>query len=915
MTKKVLVVAEKPNQAKEYTIALSKVEGGTFKKYEGYYENNRYIITYGVGHVLTSKQPKEYAEFGGWNWESIPFVPPKNSDELDYIPIERTKQQLAAVKKQFQRKDIEYVVNAADAEREGELIFWEMYHYAKSNFPVKRLMISTLVTADIIEGFKDLKEEDFYLNRKEEAYARQYADWLLGPNMTVAMTIKASMGRTLHVGRVQTPTLAILVQRYLEIENFVPKKYYEIEAEFGGKYKGMWFKKKLSETRFETKEEAEAVVNKIKGKTGKVVKKDVNETKESPKTLFNLNDLMQIGNRKFSYNGDKTLAIAQLLYEKYKILSYPRSDSRHLANVQVKELEPTLNALKIPAYEDFVTHILHEGIKVTKQFVDDKKVSDHHAIIPTKTKPNINQFVSETVGEGKNKITVTVQDLKNIHDVVVRRFLAVFYPSAIYEKTEIVTEVENETFKTSGKILVDPGWKVVYGKDVDEEEDTKKGGKEKDKTLPPIDKDEENETSQTKLLDKETKPRPHYTEADLYGIMEDVKRMGIEEEELLEKLSETKASLGTSATRANIVKGIINRGYAEMKGKALIPTKLGIDLIEVAPDDFKTPEITANWEEKMIDIKEGKVTRKEFQRDIREYVTNTILSLKNKTLEVKFENVNEGKTIGECPTCHTPIKEKKTVYGCGTQQCFIIGKTVGGKSITESHINALLTKQETPVIKGIKKKDSKDKFDAKLILKDGKIQFAFPSPTETGMKCPKCGGRVFEGDKGYFCEFANKSCFVKVSKKILEKTITKKQVETLMKDSITGVIEGFKGAKGPFSAKLKIDDAEKRINFSFEGITKETKKSTLECPFCKKGKITENDKAFGCSNWQECKGFTLWKRGSKKLSFKSVEKLIADGETEVINDFVKNDNGKQAYSGYYEWNKSSNKIEFKFPKK
>ncbi|MED3831612.1 DNA topoisomerase, partial [Priestia megaterium] len=396
-------------------------------------------------------------------------------------------------------------------------------------------------------------------------------------------------GRRLPVGRVQTPTLSLLVQRRLEIENFKPKDFFELKVNFNNKYEGMWFKDAKGNTKFELKSDAEAILNKINGKTGKVTVKDVIEQKVNPKELFDLGSLQAEANKKFGFTMQKTLDVAQVLYDKYKVLSYPRTDSKYIMNSQVPELPQLLQAVNSTKYSEFVTNIISRNIPISKNFVNDKKVSDHYAIIPTKKSLNL----SEVTDEVKNKqVIATKEDIENIYDLVIRRFLAVFYPEAIYEKTEIVTEVEGETFKTNGRILKDPGWEVVYGKDaVDVEEDSDN----EEKTLPPIDKGEENSITKSDLLTKQTKAKPHYTEGTIGKAMENAKDY-IEEAALKKEMKEADAGLGTVATRAQIIENLIARKYVIRKGKQIIATDLAVKLIEIAPDRLKSPEVTAQWE-------------------------------------------------------------------------------------------------------------------------------------------------------------------------------------------------------------------------------------------------------------------------------------------------------------------------------
>lgn len=906
---KILVINEKPDQSKNFVKALQKE--GAFTRNNGYFENDKYVVAFAFGHILSSKQPSDYEEFGGWKWSAIPFFPPNG--DLDYQVAEKSKApQLKVLGELLKRKDIDLVVNATDAGREGELIFWEIYDYFKSKLPVKRLWISSLVEKDILDGFINLKDEPFFLPKRAAAYSRQYADWLLGMNLTVGFSIKANMGRALHVGRVQTPTVAILVQRKQEIANFTPHDYFEIEAEFGAKYKGKWFKEQLSNTKFDKKEDAEALVAKVNGKNGTVVEKSVEEEKENPKTLYNLADLQREANRKFSFTAKKTLDVAQQLYEKYTVLSYPRTDSRHLGTVHVPELKPTLEAVAVGDYEKFVDEILAKGIKTSKHFINDDKVSDHHALIPTKKTPDYREFSDDP------KAGVTKDDLIKIYDLVVKRFLAVFYPAALYEKTEIVTEVEGETFKTSGKILVSAGWKEIYGAEVEDEEDEeeapKKGAKEKVKVvkLPPIAKGETNAVNETELQAKQTKPPSHYTEGGLIGIMENPRRL-LDDEDLKEAMKEAGAGLGTQATRQDIIENVIKRGYVERKGKTLIATELAEKLISIAPIELKSPEITAEWEQKLMDMEKSKMERETFEAGIRDYVMKNLEELERAELSISFGHVSDGKAIGTCPVCKGEVKEKRSVFACDTPNCLVIFKEIAKKKISEAQAKQLLTKGETTELKGFKSKAGKS-FAAKLVIKEGRVAFGFAEQTneETNLICPTCRGKMIDKGTRVECENSTQEQrHITIFKTIAGKTLTEKHIEQLINQGETDVIEGFKSKAGKaFTAKLKRSG--EKIEFVFDNAPKaETKETALTCPFCG-GAVTENAKAYGCSNWKEknCK-FSVWKvMSGKTMTEKIVKELIEQKKTSKIDGF-KSKAGKE-FSACLVLNMDAKKIDLAF---
>lgn len=792
---KTLVVAEKPSAARAFKAGLAKY--GSFKDGKQCYISDKYIITWVRGHVLTLKEPTDYG-YKRWSLNTLPIYPP--NDNFEYKVNGYVKDLFNGIKDVIEKynNEIELVINACDAEREGDLIFWEIYDYFKLKQPVKRFWESSVMTPSNIQNIIEnkLKGNDFMLPRRSAAYGRQFADWLLGMNFTVGFTVKASAGRTLHIGRVQTPTLAIVVNREKEIQNFVVKDYFEIEANFG-KYKGMWFKDKLGNTRLDTKKEAEVIVDKIQDKEGLVTKKEVKEVPEPHKFLYNMTALQQEASKKLGFSPDRTLEIAQVLYEKHKILSYPRTSSKVIGEGHVKDLPNILNAINVGEYSQYVKEILNKGIRTTKRFVDDSKLSDHHALIPTE------------VGV---KLSALSPDEKNLFDLVVKRFLSVFYPDALYEKTEVETTVEGETFKTSGRVLIDAGWKVVYGTENDNEDDEDDEDKKekKDATLPPIELNEKNQVSKVDCKSKKTQPPKRFTDAELLGIMENPKKL-LEDKELQDVLTKVKAGLGTDATRANILKEIISKGYiqTQKKGKAAVlhPTEVGMKLIEVVPESLTSPEITAGWEQKLYDIVEGKNDLKSFMEDIRSFIEKELDELKNNSLDTDFANVNDVKVEdATCPDCNSQVYEKKfgkyELYVCNNHKreepCFNVWKKTIGKTLTHSHIKQLCQKKETTEIKGFVKKD-KTKFDAKLVW----------------------------------------------------------------------------------------DSSDKKVKL---GQKEGPKNTELICPFCKKGKISENSKAFGCSNWKEGCKFTFWKSG-KVITEKVVQELIETGNTKPLK--LKNKNGKE----------------------
>lgn len=907
---KTLFYCEKPSQARDYATVLEKE--GAFKRENGYFESSKYIITWAFGHMMKTKQMQDYEDFNGWAWEAIPYYP--KGDELTFYPNPNSESQVNIMKKQFIRNDVDLIINAGDAGREGELIFWEVYHYAKCDKPVKRMWISGLLEKDILDGLKDLKDDTFFEPIKDAAYTRQYADWLLGMNLTVGFSIKANMNRALHIGRVKTPTIAILANRRAEIENFVPKNYYELEANFGDKYNGKWFKDKLSETRFETEEEAKKIADLINGKNGKVVKKDVVEKKVKPKSLYNLSDLQAEANKKYGYTTTSVLDAAQVLYEKYKFASYPRTSSRHIGTAFVPELEKMLKTIKIPEYEKFIDEILDKGIKVNKSFVDDDKLGDHHAIVPTMIKPDLSSIQDEMKG---GKVLVTKEQIKNVYDLIARRFISVFFEPAVYEETSIVTEVEGETFKTSGKIMKEIGWKKVYGKDDGDDEEEELNSKKKQKeekiemqTLPPIDLNEENQVKGQEMKPKETKPPKHYEEGQLVQIMENPRKL-LDDDELKDVLKVTEAGLATEATRAGIIESIVYGGYAERKGKYMIATDLAMKMIQIAPESLRSPIVTAQWEQKLLDMEKRKYTKEEFVSELQTYVKEVIEELQSRTLDVSFENEgNKGEIVGVCPICKGKVKETRGTFKCDTPDCLTIFKKIAQKEIKITQVKQLLTKGETSMLRGFKNKEGKS-FAAKLVIRGGEVKLETSSELE--IKCPKCEANLVGTEKVVKCP--NEDSHLVLFTTIAGKKISEKDIKKLVENGETDLIKGFVSKKGSkFDAKLKLNDTGK-TEFVFEERKAVEKKETdIKCPLCG-GAVTDNGKAFGCENWKEkdCK-FVAWKvMSGRPMSAKDYQKILEspDMKTESKLEGFVSKAGKP-YGAIVKYNKENKRFEFVF---
>jgi DNA topoisomerase-3 len=782
--------------------------------------------------------------------------------------------------------------------------------------PVERLWLQSKEDSDILKAFENLKHDSFYAPKREASFARQYADFLLGHNLTVAFSVKVSS--LLHIGRVQTPTLSLLVKRRLEIEGFVSKDYYELSAEFGSKYSGKWFKDNKSNVKFDEKDKMNEIADKIKGKTGKVISKTVNPTNEKPKELFNLGGLQKEANRKLGFTAKKTLEVAQELYDKYKVLSYPRTSSAYLMDSQVASFPQILKSMSVEQYKEFTADIIAAGIPTGKHFIDNKKVTDHYAIIPTKKQVNWSEFQDDL------KSGVTKKELASLYDLVAKRFLSVFYPEARYEKTEIVTEVEGETFKTGGRILIDLGWKKVYEKEK-ETEPVEKKETEEDKELPIIEDGETNEVTVVKPESKQTKPPSHYNDATLVAAMESAKDY-LEEDDLKDDLKDAgvKIGLGTEATRDTIMENLFVRNYAERKGKQIIATDLGVKLIKIAPINLKSPEITAIWEAKLKKMENNEFDRDEFEREIREFVNEAIEELKVKEIDEVFSNRNQGEVIGKCPKCGGDVSEFSKGFACPTSTkevtCVRIWKIVLGKEITTKDAQQLLLGEKTKLYKGLKTKEGK-KFDAHFKLKAdySGIDFVFPSAEKIGVDCKKCGKAVLKYPKFAACETNTREvpCF-SFPAEYGGRKLTNKDLKDLVINGETGFVKfvsNKNNVKKDYEAKLTID-SDNKIGMQFKsnsnGEQKEKvveKETNINCPKCKKAKVLEKGKTYKCES-KECDFFIFREIASRILTEEEFETLIKTGEIGPLKGFMSK--AKKPFDAKLSWNDKDKKIELKF---
>ena len=718
---KTLVIAEKPSVARDLTGALP----GTFENNESYYESEDTIITFAVGHLVELTDPEDYDEkFKKWRMADLPIVP----EEFRLRPRDKkAEKQLKVIHKLLKRDDVDRIVNACDAGREGELIFAYIYETSGVDKPVERLWISSLTKTAIREGFEHLRPGEQLAALEAAARSRSEADWLVGMNATRAATIRgrAWVGGVVSLGRVQTPTLALMVKREREIQAFVPEPYWLVHAEFDPRYQGLWFEG--DETRLKEAKRAEEIATKVSGKDGVVESVERKEQSERAPLLYDLTSLQRDANRRFGFSARRTLQAAQSLYEDKKAITYPRTNSRWLSGDLVPQLKPTAATLQpIGEYAAGARYVLGLQQLPLARVVNDSKVSDHHAIIPTDVEHDVSRFSP---------------DERRVFDLIARRFLAVFHPPARYARTTVVTLVEEERFRSRGKVTLEAGWRGVYGLLSDAEAQQQRQdeeGENESAELPPLEQGQTVKCASAEVEAKETKPPPRYTEATLLSAMETAGKL-IDDEELREAMKES--GLGTPATRAETIETLIRREYIERAGKDLTPTPKGLQVITMLEEHpLTSPELTGSWEKRLTDIEHGSDDRGKFIGDIAEFTRATV----EKIAELDKEKLRpERVELGPCPRCGAEtgeiIKENSKAYGCTSWKSreetgcgFVIWKRVAGRTITPELARQLLEEGKTKeVVSGFRSRAGKP-FRARLVLNDeGKVEFDFPARTQT----------------------------------------------------------------------------------------------------------------------------------------------------------------------------------------
>jgi DNA topoisomerase-3 len=844
---KTIIIAEKPSVAQDIVRALTPV-AGKFEKFADHFESEGYVVTSAVGHLVEIKAPEEFdVKRGKWSFANLPVVPP----HFDLAPIDKAKARLNAVVKLVKRKDVTALINACDAGREGELIFRLIVQYAANSEkkptvkPVQRLWLQSMTPQAIRDGFEKLRSDTQMQGLADAARSRSEADWLVGINGTRAMTAFNSRDGGFFlttVGRVQTPTLSIVVEREEKIRKHVSRPYWEVKATFdavAGQYEGKWFDPKWKKNPDDAEARAdrtwdaasaEAIANAVRGLPATVVDEAKPSTQASP-LLYDLTTLQREANSRFGFSAKTTLGLAQALYEKHKVLTYPRTDSRALPEDYLATVKDTFKML---ATEDLPGPLrelsqhaakgLKEGyIKPTKRVFDNAKVSDHFAIIPTLQAPK----------------SLTDIELK-LYDMVVKRFLAVFYPSAEFMVTTRISTVatagQEYKFQTNGKVLNNPGWLAVYGKEAQDD----------DANLVAVAPGESVRTEDVAVNALKTKPPARYTEATLLSAMESAGKM-IEDEDLRDAMKEK--GLGTPATRAQTIEGLIAEKYTLRDGRELVPTAKAFQLMTLlrglAIDDLTRADLTGNWEYQLAEMEHGRLSRDAFMAEIAKMAERIV----KKAKEYDRDTIpGDYATLATpCPHCGGVVKENYRRFACtgstGMEEgCgFSITKIPAGRAFETVEADAFIRDKKIGPLEGFRSKAGWP-FTAELKLvedaeiKNWKLEFDFGDDAKNGEgdgepvdfgsqqslgACPKCKGHVYEHGSNYVCEHsvgAPVTCDFKSGKIILQQAVSPEEVTKLLATGKTSLLENFVSNKTrrKFKAFLAYDAKEGKVSFEFE---------------------------------------------------------------------------------------------------
>lgn len=811
---KELIIAEKPSVAGDIARAL-----GGFIRHGDYYESDDYVLSSAVGHLLEIAVPEEFeVKRGKWSFAHLPVIPP----HFDLRPIEKSEARLKLLAKLIKRKDVTGLVNACDAGREGELIFRYIVQATKTRLPVRRLWLQSMTPAAIREGFARLRSDAEMQPLAEAARSRSEADWIVGINGTRAMTAFNSKGGGFFlttVGRVQTPTLAIVVEREKKIRGFTPRDYWEVRSEFAaaaGPYEARWFNPAFKrdeedperrENRLWDKAAADAVVDACRGKPGSVTEESKPSSQLSP-MLFDLTSLQREANARFGFSAKVTLSIAQELYERHKVLTYPRTDSRHLPEDYLDTVKSTLEGMGAQGtYAPFARQALKNGwVRPNKRVFDNSKISDHFAVIPTPLAPkNLNEVQQK------------------IYDLVAKRFLAVFFPAAEHLVTTRITKISQHHFKTEGKVLVNTGWLAIYGREA----------QDGDASLVPVQRGEKPVASRVEAIGLSTRPPARYTEATLLTAMEGAGKL-IEDDELREAMAQK--GLGTPATRAAVIEGLIAEKYLLREGRELIPTAKAFQLMTLlnglGVNELTQPELTGEWEYKLAQMERGKLKRDAFMREIArmtELIVKRAKEYDSDTVPGDYATLRT-----PCPNCGGVVKETYKRFAC--EQCgFSISKTPGGRQFEIEEVEILLAERRLGPLHGFRSKAGRPFAAILQIVRDDenrnfKLEFDFgqeqhDAPAQdvdfSGQvalgACPKCGAAVYEQGLNYVCENTpRRKCDFRSGRVILRQEVSREQMQKLLAEGRTDLLDGFVSNRNgrKFKAFL-VKQQDGKIGFEF----------------------------------------------------------------------------------------------------
>src|SRR5581483_376883 len=837
---KSLIITEKPSVAGDIAKAL-----GGFKKGKDFYDSEKYLISWAVGHLFELAVPASMKAQDKWDMKKLPIMPP----EFELAPADKMGTRVNVLRKLIKDKNVTEIINACDAGREGELIFRYIIQYAGTKKPIKRLWLQSMTTDAIREGFARLRSDTEMQPLASAARSRNEADWLVGINSTRAFTLRLSGGRgstVTSLGRVQTPTLTIIVDREKKIQDFRPRELHEIIGKFraaAGEYPGRWFDEGFKKDETETerterilnrlhlnvadaeqqldsakgslwdehraaprlwhREIAAAIRQKCIGKDGIVELEEKKPTTQIPPQLYDLTTLQREANNRFGFSAKRTLQIAQSLYEKHKAITYPRTDSRALPEDYIATVKSTLAKVDNPFARKVIDN---DWVRPNKRIFNNAKVGDHFAIIPTGA-------TSKALDDYEQKL----------FDMVSKRFVAVFFPPAQYENTTRITRVEGEPFKTEGKILTAPGWLEVYGRETVSEKP--------EENLPLVAQGEHVATVDVEIKTDQTRPPARYSEATILSAMEGAGKL-VDDEELRDAMKEK--GLGTPATRASIIETLISAHYLTRQGKELQPTAKAIQtitLLKSAVPELTSPELTGEWEFRLREIEHRKLTRDAFMRDIRHLTEEIVGKAKHFHPD---EHMPDSEPFGTCPKCGSPIIERFKSFTCTNEECdFTMWKTIAGRLLSREEFETLVRDKHVGPLSGFRSRKGK-RFPAVLKLSDDfKAEFDFgPNGQENGAaqsvdfsekeplgNCPKCGGRVFEAGMSYVCENSvgpNKSCDFRAGKVILQQPVDPEQIKKMLSGGKTDLLPRFISRKGrPFKAFLVVTD-KKDVGFEFE---------------------------------------------------------------------------------------------------